>query len=159
MFWDEYTKTYFRITPLKNCQFEPLGWDKWALLLSVFVWTRQCSKVTCCHCGFCLHSFLSSHTQSTNIYWALTTSWIEKEEWCEVKIISPNKEIRQWMASRVASYLLLWKTNLRLDSSGRIFKSQNKCLPWFLTSTDNVSLSITCYVPGANNMKSIPNEQ
>jgi hypothetical protein len=28
-----------------------------------------------------------------------------------------------------------------------------------LTSTDNFSLSITSYVPGANNMKSIPNEQ
>lgn len=32
-------------------------------------------------------------------------------------------------------------------------------LPWFLASTDNFSLSIACSVPGANNMKSISNEQ
>lgn len=64
------------------------------------------------------------------------------------------------MASRMASWsLLLWKTKSQTDSSGRIFRNQKKCLLWFLTPSDNFSLSITCYVPGANNMKSIPNEQ
>lgn len=60
-------------------------------------------------------------------------------------------------------FSVMMKTKIQTDSSGRIFRNQKKkkmCLPGFsLQFYQSLSLSITCYVPGANNMKSIPNEQ